>query len=114
MVAGRCRSAGNRSAEFPATDNLPAGKSAPDTMNSLISKLRLVLLAAWLGVAMFFGVWVAPTLFGVLRGAGLENANTLAGTMVNRLLGIINKGGFEIALFGLVTAFFINREQNRI
>jgi hypothetical protein len=83
-------------------------------MNSLISKLRLVLLSAWLGVAVFFGVWVAPTAFGVLRGAGLENANSLAGSMVNRLLAIINTGGFEIALFALVTAFFVGRKPNRI
>lgn len=83
-------------------------------MNSLVTKLRLVLLAAWLGVAVFFGAAVAPTLFGVLRGAGLANANALAGAMVSRLLAIINIGGFEIALFALVTAFFVNRNQNRI
>lgn len=83
-------------------------------MNSLISKLRLVLLAAWLGVAIFFGAWIAPTVFGVLRGAGLSNANTLAGAMVSRLLAIINTGGFEIALFAFVTAFFVNSKQHRI
>jgi Domain of unknown function (DUF4149) len=83
-------------------------------VNSLVSKLRLVLLAAWLGVAVFFGAGVAPTLFGVVRGAGLANANALAGAMVSRLLGIINIGGFEVALFALVTALFMNRNQNRI
>ncbi len=74
----------------------------------------MVLLAAWLGVAIFFGAWVAPTAFGVLRGAGLANANSLAGAMVNRLLSVINTGGFEIALFAFVTAFFLSREQHRI
>lgn len=34
--------------------------------------------------------------------------------MVTRLLRIINQGGFEIALFLLVTAFFINRNRNRL
>lgn len=83
-------------------------------MKSIINTLRLLLLGLWLGAALFFGAAVAPTLFGVLRGAGLANANELAGSMVTRLLRIINQGGFEIALFLLVTAFFINRNRNRL
>ncbi|MGZ8843547.1 MAG: DUF4149 domain-containing protein [Pyrinomonadaceae bacterium] len=83
-------------------------------MKSTINNLRLLLLGLWLGAALFFGAAVAPTLFGVLRGAGLANANELAGSMVTRLLRIINQGGFEIALFLLVTAFFINRNRNRL
>lgn len=72
------------------------------------------MLGLWLGAALFFGAAVAPALFSVLRGAGLANANELAGTVVTRLLRIINQGGFEIALFLLVTAFFINRNQSRL
>ena len=68
----------------------------------------------WLGAAIFFGAAVAPALFGVLRGAGLANANELAGSIVTRLLGFINKGGFEIALFLFVTAVFIDRNQRAI
>lgn len=83
-------------------------------MKSIINNLRFLLLGLWLGAALFFGAAVAPTLFGVLRGAGLANANELAGSMVTRLLRIINQGGFEIALFLLVTAFFINRNRNRL
>jgi uncharacterized protein DUF4149 len=83
-------------------------------LKSIIHNLRLLLLGLWLGAALFFGAAVAPTLFGVLRGAGLANANELAGSMVTRLLRIINQGGFEIALFLLVTAFFINRNRNRL
>ena len=63
---------------------------------------------------MFFGAAVAPTLFGVLRGAQLPNANELAGTMVQRLLAIINRGGFEISLFLLVTGYFISKKQSRL
>jgi len=66
----------------------------------------------WLGGAIFFGAAVAPALFGVLRGAGLLNANELAGSIVTRLLGFINKGGFEVALFLFVTAFFIDRNRH--
>ena len=83
-------------------------------MKSIINNLRLLLLGLWLGAALFFGAAVAPTLFSVLRGAGLANANELAGSMVTRLLRIINQGGFEIALFLFVTAFFINRNRNRL
>lgn len=72
------------------------------------------MLGLWLGAAIFFGAAVAPALFGVLRGAGLANANELAGLIVTRLLRIINQGGFEIALFLFVTAFFVNRNKSRL
>ena len=61
-------------------------------ITSFIRTLRLLLLGMWLGAAIFFGAAVAPALFGVLRGAGLANANELAGSIVTRLLGFINKG----------------------
>jgi hypothetical protein len=83
-------------------------------LTSFIRQLRLLLLGLWLGAAIFFGAAVAPALFGVLRDAGLANANELAGSIVTRLLGFINRGGVEIALFLLVTAFFVNRNRGRI
>jgi ABC-type transport system involved in cytochrome bd biosynthesis fused ATPase/permease subunit len=83
-------------------------------LTSIIRQLRLLLLGLWLGAAVFFGAAVAPALFNVLRGAGLGNANELAGSMVTRLLGIINQGGLEIALFLFVTSFFVNRNQSRL
>jgi hypothetical protein len=82
-------------------------------MTSFVKQLRLLLLGMWLGAAIFFGAAVAPALFGVLRGAGLANANELAGSVVTRLLGFINRGGFEIALFLLVTGFFVHRHRGR-
>ena len=78
---------------------------------TFIRQLRVLLLGMWLGAAIFFGAVVAPALFGVLRGAGLVNANELAGSIVTRLISILNKGGFEIALFALITAFFVNQNQ---
>jgi len=81
---------------------------------TLIRQLRTLLLGMWLGAAIFFGASVAPALFGILRGAGLVNANELAGSVVTRLLSFLNKGGFEIALFALVTAFFVNRNQRLV
>jgi hypothetical protein len=74
----------------------------------------LLLLGVWLGAAIFFGAAVAPALFNVLRGAGLANANELAGSIVTRLLRVINQGGFEIGLFLFVTAFFTERNRSRL
>ena len=83
-------------------------------MTSFIRQLRLLLLGMWLGAAIFFGAAVAPALFGVLRNAGLANANELAGSMVTRLLQFINRGGFEIALFLFVTSFFVHRHRRPV
>src|SRR2546430_15379714 len=69
-------------------------------LDAILKPLRPLLLGLWLGSAIFFGAAVAPNLFGVLRAANLANANELAGTIVTRLLAIINRGG------GLVGAFF--------
>ena len=83
-------------------------------MTTIIQYLRLLLLGLWLGAAIFFGAAVAPAIFGVLRGAQLANANELAGSMVTRLLTIINTGGFEISLFLLVMAFFMSKNEGRL
>jgi hypothetical protein len=83
-------------------------------MTSFVRQLRILLLGLWLGAAVFFGAAVAPALFNVLRGAGLANANELAGSVVTRLLSFINRGGVEIALFLFVTAFFVNRNRSRL
>jgi hypothetical protein len=83
-------------------------------VTSFIRQLRILLLGLWLGAAIFFGAAVAPALFNVLRGAGLANANELAGSVVTRLLGFINQGGVEIGLFLFVTAFFVNRNRSRL
>jgi hypothetical protein len=82
-------------------------------MESFVRIFRLLLLGLWLGAAIFFGAAVAPSLFAVLRGAGLMNANELAGTIVNRLLSIINQGGFETGLFLFITGYFITRNETR-
>ena len=83
-------------------------------MKIVVGYLRLLLLGLWLGAAVFFGAAVAPTVFGVLRGAQLSNASELAGLMVQRLLSVINRGGFEISLFLLVTGYFISKKETRL
>jgi len=72
-----------------------------------------LLLGLWLGAAVFFGAAVAPTVFSVLRGAQLPNANELAGMMVTKILAIINRGGFEVSLFLIVTGYFLGRKEGR-
>jgi hypothetical protein len=83
-------------------------------LKTVVRYLRLLLLGLWLGAAVFFGAAVAPTVFGVLRGAQLPNANELAGMMITRLLAIINRGGFEIGLFLLVTGYFMSKRESRL
>lgn len=78
-------------------------------MEGFLRAVSLLLLGMWLGAAIFFGAAIAPTLFNVLRGADLTNANALAGSIVTRLLAIINRGGFEISLLLLVISFFATR-----
>ena len=80
-------------------------------MRTVLRIISLLLLGVWLGAAIFFSAAVAPNVFAVLRGAELPNAATLAGSVVTRLLAIINKGGFEIGLFVLVISFFTTRGQ---
>jgi hypothetical protein len=78
-----------------------------------MTMLALLLLGVWLGAAIFFSAAVAPGVFSVLRGAGLPNANALAGSIVTRLLAIINHGGFEISVFLLVMSFFTTHGQSK-
>ena len=78
-------------------------------MEKLLRTVSLLLLGVWLGAAIFFGAAVAPNLFNVLRGADLTNANALAGSIVTRLLAIINRGGLEISLLLLVISFCATR-----
>ncbi len=64
----------------------------------------MLLLAAWLGVALYFSAVVAPGAFGVLRSFSLTNAGEIAGTIVSRSLSVVNKSGVLVGLLLLVTA----------
>jgi hypothetical protein len=71
--------------------------SAPS--GGALGHARLLLLGVWLGAAVFFSFAVAPSAFAVLP------ARELAGAIVTRTIGIVNVGGFVIALLLLATAF---------
>jgi hypothetical protein len=81
---------------------------------TVINQVRILLLAAWLGTAVYFSAVVAPGVFGVLRSFLLPNANEIAGTIVTRSLSIVNTGGFIISLLLLASAFVLRKGYGRV
>lgn len=72
---------------------------------NLVADLRTLMLALWLGAALFFSFAVAPSAFAVLP------SRELAGTLVNRTLAIVNYSGLIIGLF-LLASSFIRQNTN--
>jgi Domain of unknown function (DUF4149) len=81
---------------------------------TVLNFTRIILLACWLGAALFFGAAVAPAAFGVLRSFGLSNANEIAGSIVTRSLSVVNIAGFVIALLLLVTIILRRNSSSRV
>jgi hypothetical protein len=81
---------------------------------SILNNIRLLLLASWLGAAIFFSAAVAPSAFRVLRGFNLFNAGEIAGTIVNRTLSVVNTSGFVLSLLLLITAFVLKESYGRV
>jgi Domain of unknown function (DUF4149) len=75
----------------------------------ILNYIRLLLLALWLGAAMFFSSVVAPAAFAVLRAYLLPNPGEIAGTIVNRNLAVINTSGFIIGVVLLLTGLVLKR-----
>ena len=73
----------------------------------IVRDVRLLLIALWLGAAVFFSFAVAPTLFSVLP------ARELAGTVVTRCLAIINTGGFILSLLLFASAFLFKNSLSK-
>jgi len=80
---------------------------------TIITSIRLILVACWLGAALFFSVVVAPAAFGVLRSFALPNAGEIAGAIVNRSLGVVNVSGFVIGLIALLTGLLLRGSSSR-
>ncbi len=72
-----------------------------------ISDLRILLIALWLGAAIFFSFGVAQSAFAVLP------SRELAGSVVNRTLMIVNYGGLIVGLVLLVTSFLSRQNVSR-
>lgn len=78
-------------------------------MLSILHNLRLLLIAAWLGAAVFFSAAVAPAAFQVSRGINLPNPGEIAGALVNRTLGVINLSGFVISALLIVLTVVLKK-----
>lgn len=96
-----------------ATHNEAKTTARSGALVRALADVRLLLIALWLGAAVFFSAAVAPSAFAVLRGASVPQANHLAGTIVTRTLSIINTGGFIISLILLATAFLFREAARR-
>lgn len=79
---------------------------------TVINNIRMLLLAAWLGSAIYFSAVVAPSTFAVLRSFSLPNAGEIAGTIVTRTLSVVNLSGFVFSLLLLVSAFALKRSYS--
>lgn len=72
--------------------------SRPARWVRLLHSLRLLVIAVWLGSAVFFSGAVAPSAFAVLQ------SREMAGAVVARTLTILNVGGFVAGLLLLAGA----------
>lgn len=72
-----------------------------------LSNIRLLLLAIWIGAAVFF-IGVAQSAFSVLP------SHELAGSIVNRTLAILNFGGMAISIVLILTSLIAAGRMNRI
>ena len=80
---------------------------------AVVRDVRLLLIALWLGGAVFFSATVAPSAFSVLRARNVVYANEAAGSIVTRTLAVVNTGGFILALLLLLSAFLFRRDVKR-
>lgn len=71
----------------------------------LLFDLRTLLIASWLGAAVFFSFAVAPGAFAALP------SRELAGAVVNRTLAIVNYSGIIVASILLASSFIKFRES---
>ena len=79
----------------------------------VINYVRMSLLAAWLGAAIYFSAVIAPSAFGVLRSFSLPNASEIAGTIISRGLSAVNKSGLILSLLLLITAPAVRKFYGR-
>lgn len=80
---------------------------------STLNNIRLLLLASWLGAAIFFSAAVAPSAFRVLRAFNLPNASEMAGAIVTQTLSVVNTSGFVFSVLLLISAFVLKESYGR-
>lgn len=72
-------------------------------MLKIVGDFRSLLLALWLGAACYFSFAVAPSAFGVLP------TRDLAGSIVSRILLILNLSGIAVGIILLLSSFLPSR-----
>lgn len=97
-----------------ATSFAPGARAVEHRLlGATVGYVRVLLIALWLGAAIFFSAAVAPSVFAVLRSFHLSNANEIAGSIVTRTLSVVNTGGFLIGLLLFLSAFLFRRAVSR-
>jgi Domain of unknown function (DUF4149) len=99
-------------AEIQASQRAETGERS-GWLNLVVRDVRLLLIALWLGGAVFFSATVAPSAFGVLRARNVPFANEAAGSIVTRTLSVVNTSGFIIAVLLLASAFLFRKMVTR-
>lgn len=74
----------------------------------ILANSRTLLVALWLGSAIFFSFAVAPSVFSVLP------SREMAGSVVNRTLAIVNYSGLLIGLILLASSFIFQRNVGSV
>lgn len=92
--------------EATAVREVAADVAAP-TAPRFVGALRMLLVALWLGAAVYFSFAVAPSAFAALP------SRELAGAVVTRTLAVVNVAGFVVALLLLLTMLLDRRASGR-
>ncbi|HYY58222.1 MAG TPA: DUF4149 domain-containing protein [Pyrinomonadaceae bacterium] len=100
-------------AEVVSTRHGPETRAIAPALVAAVVDMRLLLIALWLGAAVFFSSVVAPVAFAVLRSFHLTNANEIAGTIVSRTLAVVNTGGFLVGTLLTLSAFLFRSTARR-
>lgn len=74
----------------------------------IAAELRILLVALWLGAAIFFSGAVAQSAFAVLP------SREAAGAVVNRTLAILNYSGFAVGLILLASSYISKKNIARL
>jgi len=77
----------------------PSVLAERSALAAAVHAVRLLLIAMWLGAALFFSAAVAPSAFAVLAAS-----RELAGAIVSRTLSTVNISGFVIGVLLLLSA----------
>lgn len=93
--------------EEAAAHKVAADGAATSAAAGFVGALRMLLVALWLGAAVYFSFAVAPSAFVVLP------SRELAGAVVTRTLAIVNVAGFIVSLVMLLTMPFDRRVSGR-